>query len=177
MWFAYLAAIATIISYGALFIFFARGGIFGPINDAASVFQMLFLIPVALAIHEIFRHNSPALSLIVVSIGILAMVIIAILQGALVLQFVRFEKTLNSVLWMGGVLGGWWLFNGWFSLMNDMFPELFSWLGIVCGVSALVLVVGFRRGGQNHPLAVIGFLTNAISVPIWTIWMGNILSS
>ena len=111
--FAYLAGVATIISFGALFIFFARGGIFGPINDTASVFQMLFLIPVALGEHEIFRHSTPSLSLVVTTVGIFAMISIAFLQAALVLRLVRFENTLNGVLGMGAVLGGW----DWFGLI------------------------------------------------------------
>lgn len=174
-WFAYLEAAAAIIGYGALFIFFARGGIFGPINDGASVFQMLFLIPVALGEHEIFRHSAPSLSLVVTAFGIFAMIGIAILQAALVLRFVRFEKTLNSVLGLGAVVGGWFFFNGWLSLTSDMFPVLFSWLGIACGASALLLVVGYLRGGQKHPLAAVGFLTNALTVPIWALWLGNLL--
>ena len=41
--FAFLAGAAWILGFIALFIFFAVGGIFGPINDAISVLQYLFL--------------------------------------------------------------------------------------------------------------------------------------
>ena len=174
-WFAYLAALASVISAAALFIFFARGGIFGPINDGASSIQMLFLIPVALGEYEILRHSYTSLALVVALAGIISMISISILQGATVFRRVRYEKTLSNVLGMGAVLGGWWLINGWLSLATEMFPATFSWLGVVCGVSALLLVVGLKYGGRDHPLAVISFLTNALSVPIWTFWMGNIL--
>ncbi len=50
-WCAYLAAGTSVISFGALLLLFITGGIDGPVNDAASVFQMISLTPVASALH------------------------------------------------------------------------------------------------------------------------------
>ena len=52
-------AAATIVSYLALITFFAVGGIFSPINDAASVLQMFLLTAVALILFELIRPNFP----------------------------------------------------------------------------------------------------------------------
>ena len=61
---AYLAAGFAIISFAALFIFFAGVTVFGPINDFLSIFQMLFLIPVALALYQLLRSTAPTISLL-----------------------------------------------------------------------------------------------------------------
>ena len=175
--FAYLAAVATIISFVALFIFFAVGGVFGPINDAASVFQMLFLIPVALTLHQVFRQLNPTLSLTATIITILAMLGIAILQSLLIVQRVRFEQTLKPVLLLGGVIGLWWLVVGALAFSSDTFPAGFAWVSMLAGLSGVLLVVGFWMGGQQHPLAAIGFLVNAFASSIWAIWLGQLLSS
>jgi len=174
-WSAYLAAVAAIISFAALFIFFAVGGVFGPINDAASVVQMIFMLPVALALYFLFRPLSPLISLAALVLAIVAMVGIAVLQALLVLRRVRYEQTLLPVLTLGGILGVWWILIGVQSLIGGMLPNGLNWASIAVGVSAMLLVIGFRRGGERHPLAAIGFLTNAILVPVWLFWIGLLL--
>ena len=176
-WSAYLAAVVAIISYAALFVFFAVGGVFGPINDAASVVQMIFMLPVALALYFLFRPLSPLISLAALVFATVAMVGIAILQALLVLRRVRYEQTLLPVLTLGGILGVWWILIGVQSLIGGMLPNGLRWASIAVGLSAILLVIGFRSGGERHPLAAIGFLTNAILVPIWLFWIGRVLLS
>jgi hypothetical protein len=175
--FANLAGIAAIIAFAALFIFFAGVPVFGPINDAASVFQMLFLIPVALALHRIFRAGAPTLSLLATSIAIFAMLVIAVLQGLLVLKLVRFEQTLKTVLVMGGVVGVWWLLVAYLASGNSAFPSGLAWTSVIAGLSGVLLVVGFWLGGQQHPLAAIGFMANGLTAPVWTFWLARLLLS
>lgn len=176
-WSAYLAAAATIISFAALFVFFAVGGVFGPINDAASVVQMISMLPVALALYFLFRPLTPLISLAALVIAIVAMLGIAILQTLLVLQRVRFEQTLFPVLTLGGILGVWWMLVGVQSMIGGMLPDGLRWASIAAGLSAVLLVIGFRMGRERHPLAAIGFLTNAIVVPIWLFWIGRLFLS
>ena len=175
--FANLAGIAAIIAFAALFIFFAGVPVFGPINDAASVFQMLFLIPVALALHHIFRDSAPTLSLLAVSIAIFAMLVIAVLQSLLVLGLVRFEQTLRTVLLMGGVVGLWWLLAAYLAFGHPAFPSGLAWTSVLAGASGVLLVIGFWLGGQQHPLAAAGFLVNAVASPIWAFWLARLLLS
>ncbi|MDX1612769.1 MAG: hypothetical protein R3300_00590 [Candidatus Promineifilaceae bacterium] len=174
-WSAYAAAGAAIISFVALFIFFAVGGFFGPINDLFSVFQMLFLIPVALALHQLLGETAPILSAAALVVGIGAMVVLAGLQAALVAGLVAFEQTLRPVLAVGGVLGLWWLAVGYLSFQHDGLPNGLAWAALVSGASFVAIVVGFGQGGQEHPLAAVGFLIGAVAVPIWSIWLGRLL--
>lgn len=175
--FAVWAAIASIISMVALFIFFAVGGVFGPINDVASVFQMLFLIPVALVLHQVFRQSAPAVVSLITIPAILAMLLIAVLQGLLVIKQVRFDQTLPWVLAMGGVVGLWWLVGGLLSLGHSAIPAGLAWAGIISGLSFIAVTIGFWIGGQEHPLAAAGFLVGAVSVPVWGFWLGRLLNS
>lgn len=174
---AYLAAAFTVIGFIALFIFFAVGGVFGPINDLASVFQFLFLIPVALALHRNLGEGAPGLSLAVTVAVVLVMLAIAVMQSALVLGFVKFEQTLRPILFLGIVLGIWWATTGILALNQTGFPTGWAWTGIVTGISYIAIAIGFWIGGQQNPMAAVGFVVGAIASSVWTFWIASLLSS
>jgi len=146
-------------------------------RDAATVFQFLFLIPVALALHRVLSERAPGLSLAVTIAAVLVMAAIAVMQAALVLGFVRFEQTLRPILVLGEVLGIWWLATGILALNQPGFPTGWAWTGIVTGLSYNAIAIGFWIGGQQNPLAAVGFVVGAISSSIWTFWIGWLLSS
>ena len=173
-WSAYLAAVFSILGFMALFIFFAVGGIFGPINDALSIFQFLFLIPVALALYLIFRERWPALSGIISLVAIVAMLVIAVLQLALVFRFVRFEQTIGTILIVGSFIGLWWIVTGILMRQEVLFPSGLAWAGIIAGASFIIIAIGFALKGPEHPLAAVGFLLGAIAVPVWAFWLGRL---
>jgi hypothetical protein len=174
---AYLAGAAWILGFVALFIFFAIGGIFGPINDAISVFQFLFMIPLALALHRLLVQRTFALSMGATIVGIAVMLAMAILQALLVFGAVRFEQTLKPILALGAVLGLWWLATCIPSLAYGMLPAGLAWVGIVAGASNIVGAIGFWIGGQEHPLAAASFVALALAAPTWTIWLGQVLAA
>jgi len=173
-WSAYLAAVFSILGFIALFIFFAVGGVFGTINDALSVFQFLFLIPVALALYLIFRERWPVLSGLVSLVAILAMGIIAVLQIALVFGLVRFEQTIGTILIVGSFIGLWWVVTGILMGQEGLFPSGLAWAGIIAGASFITIAIGFALRGPEHPLAAVGFLFGAIAVPVWAFWLGRL---
>lgn len=175
--FSFLAGAAWILGFVALFIFFAVGGIFGPINDAISVLRYLFLIPVALALFRLLAQYAPLVSLGAAAVGIPAMLSIAVLQALLVVGSVRFEQTLRPILILAGIVGLWWLANSIVSLAHGTLPAGVAWVGVVAGVGTLVGMVGFLMGGQEHPLAAMSFPVIAVSVPIWAFWLGRVLAS
>jgi hypothetical protein len=175
--FAFLAGAAWILGFIALFIFFAVGGIFGPINDAISVLQYLFLIPVALALFRLLAQQAPLVSLGAAAVGIAAMLFVAVLQALLVVGYVRFEQTVRPILILAGIVGLWWLANSILSLAHGTLPAGVAWVGVVVGVSTLFGMVGFLTGGQEHPVAAISFLALAVGVPIWAFWLGRVLAS
>jgi hypothetical protein len=175
--FAFLAGAAWVLGFVALFIFFAVGGIFGPINDAISVLQYLFLIPVALALFHLLAERAPLVSFGAAAVGIVAMFSIAALQALLVVGFLRFEQTLRPILILAGIVGLWWLANSIVSLAHGMLSAGVAWVGVVVGVGSLLGMIGFLMGGREHPLAAMGLLVVAISAPIWAFWLGRVLVS
>lgn len=124
---AYLAAGFAIISFAALFIFFAGVAVFGPINDFLSIFQMLFLIPVALALYQLLRSTAPVISLLTTAGAVLALTTIAVLQILLVVRIVTFEFTLRPILILGVVLGIWWLAIGLLAFISGTLPSGLAW--------------------------------------------------
>ena len=183
--FAYLAGVAWVLGMVALGIFFAGVGTFGPINDAISIFQFLFLVPVALALHRMLGPQSPALSLGAAIVGIAAMLIVAVLQLLLVWGVVRFEQTIQWILVLGGIVGIWWLVTPTLSLSpvlvghgpaQGALPAGLAWVGIIAGAGAVVAMVGWLVGGQMHPLTLAGFVPFTIAVPVWAFWMGRVLA-
>jgi hypothetical protein len=174
---SYLAGVAWILGFAALFVFFAVGGIFGSINDAISIFQFLFLIPVALALHRILGLHAPALSGVAAALGIGAMLVIAFLQFLLVLGTVQFEQTLRPILLLGAIVGLWWLATSFLGLARGALPAGPAWAGVVAGAAIIVTAIGFVLGGQQHPLSTAGFVVGAVAVPVWAFWLGKILAS
>jgi hypothetical protein len=170
---AYLAGAAWIASSIALVVFFAGIGIFGPINDALSVFQFLCLIPVALALHRILARHAPALSFGAAAVGIVAMLAVAVLQALLVFGRVGFEQILKPVLLLSGIVGVWWLVTSAVALAYGALPAGLAWAGVAAGASSVLGMVGFWFGGQEHPLAAVGFLAVAVSAPPWALWLAR----
>jgi hypothetical protein len=174
---SYLAGVAWILGFAALFISFAVGGVFGTINDAISILQFLFLIPVALTLHRILGLYAPAVSAVAAALGIGAMLVIAFLQLLLVLGTVRIEQTLRSILLLGIIVGLWWLVTSILGLARGALPAGPAWAGVVAGTVIIVTAIGFVLGGQQHPLSVAGYVVGAVAVPVWAFWLGRVLAS
>jgi uncharacterized membrane protein len=73
---AYLSAAVTFATLITGILFFAVDERFGKVNDAASVLQILFMLPIAVGLFLVLRAHGAG-SLIAVVIGIAAMLTIA----------------------------------------------------------------------------------------------------
>jgi len=172
----YWAAWVTILSTAALFIMFGGVGFMGPVNDFLSVFQFLLFIPAVLALHRILGPANPALSGPFSVIAIIAMLAIALLQSALVLGFVDFQQTLRPILAIGAFLGAWWLVVGGLSFISPQFPASLAWLALATGFFYILIAIGYWiNGSPDHPLAVVGFLVSAVSLPWWAFLLSRTL--
>ncbi len=154
-WSALVAAAATVIGAITIVLFFSRGGIWGPLNDASSVVLMLALIPVAILIAAIESETATTLVLAPTAIGIVAMAITAILQALLVARRVTFEQTKRPVLLLGAVVGLWYLSVAAFA-GHTALDGLLGWLALVSGLGFIAIGYGFLAGGERHPLAAGG---------------------
>ena len=88
-WAAYLSAGATIATLVTGILLFTVGERFGKMNDAASVFQMLFMLPIAVALFALARPYGAASALVTVATGITGLLITALPQALLVLGAVK----------------------------------------------------------------------------------------
>jgi hypothetical protein len=154
-WSALVAAAATVIGAVTIVLFFARGGVWGALNDASTVVLMLATIPVALVIAAIESENFTTTVLAPTAIGIVAMLAFAILQALLVARRVTFEQTKRPVLLLGAVVGLWYLSVAAFA-GHTALDGLLGWLAVVSGVAFIAVRYGFLAGGERHPLAAIG---------------------
>jgi hypothetical protein len=180
-WSAYVTAVADIIGFVSLFVFFAVGGPAGVINDISSVFLSLSLIPPALAWHHLHRSSFPRLSLVNFAIGMIAMLTTAILQAALVVGKVEFEQSLRPVLAANAVVGLWLVVNGVLASRGlhreGSVPRGLAWVSLVAGIGLILIILGFWIGGEAHPLTAVGGLVAFAGILIWAIWFGKLLLS
>jgi hypothetical protein len=176
-WAAYLSAAATIITFVTAIVFFRKGQPFGTVNDAASVFQMLFMVPIVLALHQLMGPSAETLSVLAAAIGIIGMLVGALLQALLVFGKVKCEQTIGMVLTAGGAIGVWLVLTGYLALAGGMLPSGLAWLGLIAGGGYILSVVGFRLGGERNPLFWIGSLVTVSGYSTWALWLGRVLLS
>lgn len=174
-WSAFLSAVATLITLVTGILFFARGERFGRINDAASVFQMLLMLPIAAALSRLTRTAGPVLGLLTTLIGITGMLVAATLQALLVFRAVRFEDTLSYVLAAGGAVGLWLVVSNSALLISGDVPAGLALVGIVVGAGYILLAIGWRIGGEKHPLSWAGAGLSILGYSVWAIWLGRLL--
>jgi hypothetical protein len=90
-WVALLSAVATIGTLITGILFFAVNERFGKINDIVSVFQVVLMLPVAVATYLLARPGNGGLALLALAVGSMGMIIVAALQALLVVGRVSFE--------------------------------------------------------------------------------------
>jgi hypothetical protein len=176
-WAALLSAAATIVTLVTAILFFTAGERFGKINDAVSVLQMLFMLPVALVLYLLHPGGTNVLAMLAVAVGGTGMIATAVLQALLVLGFVEYEQTITAVLSAGGLVGLWLILTNATALSGDVLPVALITFGIVAGAGYILAAVGFYRGGQNHPLFYVGGLLIVVGYSVWATWLGRLLQT
>ncbi len=176
-WSAVVSAIATVLGLVTLIMFFSLGQPWGTINDMTSVILAFSLLPVLLALYQLHRHDAPLLTLIFLAIGVVALLVAALFQTLLIFGVIEFEQTAVIVPAAFGLFGAALIVFNAVARAQGTLPETLALLGIVAGVSYVLVIVGFILGGQEHPLTAVGGLTAVITYPIFAIWFGRILLS
>ena len=144
------------------------------INDSSSVIFSLSLIPLALALHFLYRPLFPSMSLLVTTLGIIAMLAAAILQTLLVFGVLEFEQEIHPVLIANAVIGIWLITNGMMARVGSNLPQGLAWLSVVAGIGLILIIVGFWVGGQESLLTIVGGILSFIGILIWAIWLGKL---
>jgi hypothetical protein len=176
-WSAYFNTLVFILSMIALIVFFVAGGIWGRINDTLSVIWMLSYLPLMIALYLLSRTINTPLSLASSLLGIAAAIVFVVLQVLLVLGKVRFEQTFSAVLTMTALFGISILVHGLLARVGNTLPISLTWVMVIYGIASVVGAIGFQIGGEQHPLAMLGLLLNAVTGIVWVLWFGRLLSS
>jgi len=175
-WSAYLSAIATILTFITGILFFTVNGPFGMINDISSIFQVLFMMPLAFGLYRSFPASTKTLGLIAALIGIGGMLVAAYGQSLLVFGKINFTDSMKYFP-AGAAIGIWLVATCLFAIAYDLFPTGLAWTGILAGFSYVVIVLAFLIKGQQNMFFYISGLVLGISYPVWAIWLGILISS
>jgi hypothetical protein len=171
---AFVAAVATVVGAVFLGLFFWKGGVWGLLNDIASIVLMLATIPVAVALGLLGEDAFGALAWLVTAIGIVGMVGAAIAQGLLVARVRTYQQLLPWTLGFGAVVGAWYLLVGVLGLdfvTTRSFPVAIMALAIASGLGFIAIGYGFWRGNERHPLSIIGGLVLLVSSTAFLGWI------
>ncbi len=174
---AVVAAVATLLGALFLVLFFARGGLWGLLNDIASIVLMLATIPVAVAIAFVGEDAFGGFAWLVASIGVIGMAGAAFAQLLLVARVRTYRELLPWTLGSGAVVGVWYLLVGVLGLelvATRNFPITLMALAIVSGVGFIATGYGFWRGNERHPLSIAGGLALLVSSTGFLGWIAFI---
>jgi hypothetical protein len=172
-WCAYVSATATILTFVSAVLFFSLGQPFGTLNDVASVFQLIFMLPLALILYLIFRPHNQWLSFLAATLGMSGMLVVGTVQSLLVAGVITYQQTVPFVPF-GSAIGGWLILSGYLSLTSQLFPRTLAWAGLLAGVGYIVTVAGFTLGGYQNPVFYAGGLLMLISYSTWAFWLGRV---
>jgi hypothetical protein len=175
-WTALLSGIATILTFVTGLLFFSTGRqSLGKLNDISAVAQLLFMLPLPWALHQLFGSAMPALAVGAAVIGTAGILVGIVGQSLLVARRITFEQS-TKFMPSGGAIGIWLLFIGLQALVTGMLPAGYAWAALAAAAGYFLTVVGFLTGGYKNPLFSVGSLLLVISYPIWTILLGGLLA-
>jgi hypothetical protein len=169
---ALVAAVATVVGAVFLGLFFAKGGVWGLLNDLASIVLMVATIPVLAFFATWTEPSLPGgVAAAVAGIGLVGMLGAAIAQGLLVARVRTYRQLLPWTLGAGGIVGVWYVLVGITGRATGM-PDLLAALAIASGAGFLAIGYGFWRGNERHPLSIIGGLLLLIASTLFLGWFG-----
>lgn len=169
---AFVAAVATVLGAVFLVLFFAKGGLWGPLNDVASIVMMLATIPVVLYVRQITAPYAPeAAHLAIAGVGVVGMLGASASQGLLVARVRTYQQLLPWTLGFGAVVGVWYALAG-VLLLAATAPPLLAVLAILSGLGYIAIGYGFWRGNERHPLSIAGALVLLVASTAFLIWIG-----
>ena len=174
-WFAFVSAAATVVTFVTGILFFTVGQPWGTIQDTASVLQVLLMLPIAWALHRLLVISARGWSWVALILGAVGMLVAGVLQVLLVVRRVEYEQTIDAVLGAGGAIGFWLALTGVLALVYGLLPAGLAWAGVAAGAGYLLLVVGFRLGGEQHPLFWGGSPVALTGYAVWAVWLGRVL--
>src|SRR5262245_35125668 len=132
-WSAYVSAAGTITTFVSAILFFSFGQPFGAINDITSVFQVIFMLPLALVLYRVLRSHSQSLSFLAMLLGCGGILVAGSVQSLLVLGAITFQQSARSFP-AGLAIGGWLILSSYLGFSSQSLPRPLAWVGLLAGV-------------------------------------------
>jgi len=168
---ALVAAVATVLGAAFLVLFFAKGGLWGLLNDIASIVLMLATIPVLLFLA---MFTSGLVGGVVAGgiglVGIVGMLGASVSQTLLIARVRTYQQLLPWTLGFGAIVGAWYVLIAITGYLAGM-PFLMALLAFLSGISFIALGYGFLRGNERHPLSVGGGVVLLFASTAFLIWI------
>lgn len=169
---ALVAAVATVLGAVFLMLFFAKGGLWGLLNDVASIVLMLTTVPVVAFFATWTEPDlAPGVAFFIAVVGLVGMLGAVVSQGLLVARIRTYQQLLPWTLGFGAVTGFWYVLIGITGAMAGM-PGLLAILAVLSGIGFAAIGYGFWRGNERHPLSVIGGIVLFVASTIFLTWLG-----
>jgi hypothetical protein len=182
-WCAYVSAamvVSGLIAFMLFWSLFSQTGIdniWGPINDATSVVLAFANIVLLIALHRLYRHSAPTVSLIALATGMVAMLVAAVMQSLLILKVIVYADTAVSVplafAAYGSVLIVYCLFAR--RAGREAWPARLVWFGILAGAGYVLTIAGFMTGSMDSPVTYAGGLLTVVFATLWAVGFGRLL--
>ena len=169
---ALLAAVATVLGAIFLVLFFTKGGLWGLLNDIASIVLMLATIPLVVFLANFTGQLvGPVISGLIGAVGLVGMLGASVSQGLLIARIRTYEQLLPWTLGAGAVVGVWYVGVGITGYLAGM-PFPMAVLAMLSGMSFIALGYGWLRGNERHPLSVGGGVVLLFASTIFLAWIG-----
>ena len=175
---------------------------FGTLNDIATLFQFLCVLPLTAALHRLAPPSRWRFSAINMIIGVVGLLGVVIVQGLLVPGVMSFEVNLPLVMAAFGLFGVWTFLANGLAYASGIFSRRLARLGQVTGLTfvlgCVIVLLGVfitwrdpsvvERAGtliqQNVALAGAGVIVLIplvlawyVAVPLWLIGVGRRLTT
>ena len=200
-WSATLSGICALLSFAAYIAFLVfdlpqtmQGGNVNRqtlTGDLIGLFQglsVLFMIPLALALHQRAEQRAANFSRIAMVIGIVSMSVLLVFNLLVVIHLIpETQAGVPVAIFFGGI--GIWLIAANYLTRGGALPTPLAWLGILIGASYILFMLTYWISGaanvessaalQTNILFLSGYaalsLSSFILYPIWAIWLGRVL--
>lgn len=200
-WAAYLSGISALLSFAAYISFLIfdlpktmQGGNINQqtlTGDLIGLFQglsMLFMIPIALALHQLVEPRAAKASPIALIVGIVSMSVLLAFNLLVVLHIIpETQAGVPTSFLFGGI--GVWLIAANYSARGSALSTRLAWLGIIIGAGYVLFALIYWLSGAANVESTSALQTNIpflagyfalsassfILYPIWAIWLGHLL--
>lgn len=200
-WSAYLSGICALLSFAAYIAFLVfdlpqtmQGGNINRqtlTGDLIGLFQglsVLFMIPLAFALHQLADKRAENVSRAALIVGVVSMSVLLLFNLLVFLHILPETQGGAPISFLFGGIGIWLIASNSFNRGSTL-PTRLAWLGIVIGAAYVLFMLTYWLSGaanvessaalQSNVLFLSGYaalsLSSFLLYPIWSIWVGRVL--